>query len=390
METSRIFGNSVPISQQQQQSSTQSTLFSTSPIFISGQKTHSEETISKNGLSKEIHVVVKNSPFHVTIGGATHIDVRKIAFDAFLVYDETSKEVDFVKSKPVELKVTPTESGNEVECELRIKVLTSHHEDLLFKIKLSGYNPITKEEIPGLFLYTFPIKVISKPEQLKKRPPSKKRTLTDMLVETITRIEKKQEEQQTLIERVLNQQLMMPISYSSVPPQQSSFLSSEMESPSIKKRKHDLFWDAMTDPSDKLFDPIPSSSSSSSSSSYPKEKDGKKETVDFESAFSSMLKSYNLMTQEEKPETIRKMVRNTSSRETERLSELLDLFWTEGLLKERSYGSNTNTNPNSSIHIGNSGEGCTCAECPHKVELERIDDFYKEFLHTGVQLPPGF
>jgi hypothetical protein len=108
--------------------------------------------------------------------------------------------------KPMDFKSTPIDNGHFLDVELRIKVLTSQHEDMLFRVRIQGYNPITKEEIPGMIVLTPSIKVISKPEQLKKKQPSKKRSLTDMLVETVSRIEKKQEEQQRLIERMLQQQ----------------------------------------------------------------------------------------------------------------------------------------------------------------------------------------
>jgi hypothetical protein len=96
------------------------------------------------------------------------------------------------------------------------------------------------------------------------------------------------------------------------------------------------------------------------------------------------------MKPEEKPEVIRKLVRNSSTRETERLSELLDLFWTEGLQKE--LGPSRNSLRNVVDHQSNVGEeGCHCPECPHKQELERIDEFYKEFLTSGtVVMPPDF
>lgn len=93
------------------------------------------------------------------------------------------------------------------------------------------------------------------------------------------------------------------------------------------------------------------------------------------------------MQPEEKPETIRKLIRNSSTRDTERLSELLDLFWTEGLQKEPSYGSRPKERP--AVIGGSKDAGCNCPDCPHRQELERIDEFYKEFLSTGVNMP-GF
>jgi len=87
----------------------------------------------------------------------------------------------------------------------------------------------------------------------------------------------------------------------------------------------------------------------------------------------NLIRSYQGMKQEEKPETIRRVIRNSSTRDTERLSELLDLFWTEGLLKERSFTRQPGTSVQTHDHTNN-GEACQCPDCPHKVELERIDE----------------
>jgi len=112
-----------------------------------------------------------------------------------------------VKVKPMDFKATPSENGQQLQVELRIKVLTSQHEDMLFRVKVQGFHPLSREELPGISVVTPPIKVISKPEQLKKKQPSKKRTVSDMLVETMIRIEKKQEEQQQLLDKMMKQQI---------------------------------------------------------------------------------------------------------------------------------------------------------------------------------------
>ncbi len=104
---------------------------------------------------------------------------------------------------------------------------------------------------------------------------------------------------------------------------------------------------------------------------------------EFEDAFVSLVKHYTGMKPEEKSETIRKIIRNSSARDTERLSELLDLFWTEGLQKE--LGSRSNVRDRAlQAGLVKDNETCSCADCPHKLELERIDEFYKEFLSSGV------
>jgi hypothetical protein len=370
-----FFSGSVPIGHALSQSAFPAPI---PHLYIVSQKTHSEEVISKNGIQKNVHMVVKNSPFHIVVQMSNgSIDFNRVAFDSSLVYDcEGLKEVDFVKAKPVEFKPTPNENGTQLDCELRIKVLSSHHEDQLFKIKIQGFHPISKEEIPGLVLYTFPIKVISKPEQLKKRAPSKKRTLTDMIVDTISRIEKKQEEQQKMIERMLQQQAIAAANLQQLGPQH---LPQSQESSKRQRTEEVAFWDAIT--------------SDANSCNNKEEKKG--ETADFEETFIGLIRAYQTMKDEEKPETIRRVIRNSSTRDTERVSELLDLFWTEGLLKERSFSGRqpgticTQSGGGLGGNSNSNSEGCNCIDCPHKQELERVDEFYKEFLNSGVNFP-GF
>jgi len=359
-DVARFFANSIPQHHLGRHPSPYPVL--TPPQLISlGHKTHSEESVSKNGIQRTVLIVVKNSPFHFQMGvtsGSSKIDFNQIAFESFLVYDcDGNKEVDYVKVKPIEFKPTPSENGQNLEVELRIKVLTSQHEDMLFKVKIQGFHPITREEIPGMCLLTPAIKVISKPEQLKKRQPSKKRTLTDLLVDTVNRIEKKQEDQQRLIERMLSQQSQPLV----VPAQVVDKRQKVDDTPAS-------FWEEL-----------------------PEKNEAKaKELPEFEESFVHLLKAYTAMKAEEKPETIRKLIRNSSGRDTERLSELLDLFWTEGLQKEPSFGGRTRFANNNSNMNKPDEDGCSCADCPHKLELERIDEFYKEFLSSGVSVPSAF
>jgi hypothetical protein len=338
-------------------------------LIILTQRAHAEEQISKNGVPKNVLIIVKNSPFHMTLGAtdsSPKVDFNQVAFEASLLYDcESEKEVDFVKAKPLEFKSTPSENGLELEVEIRVKVLTSQHEDMLFKVKIQGYNPITRQPTPGLSLITAPIKVISKPEQLKKNktPSSKKRTVTDMLLETINRIEKKQEEQQKLIEKMLSQQSNLP---------QAPIISTNNGDKRPRIDNALAFWEEITNPEAQV-------------------KEEKKDLpVCFEEAFIDLVKAYNNMKSEEKPETIRRLIRNSSSRDTERLSELLDLFWTDGLHNEPSLRSNNFNGRARDRFPSNNDEGCTCSDCPHKVELERLDEFYKEFLSSNQTMQPHY
>lgn len=102
-------------------------------VTILKQTSPFEERVTRNGIQRDIHVVIKNSPFVVQMGVSRNceIDLNHIAFEASLLYDtDGEKGVDFVKLKPIEYKCIPNEAGDQVSVELRIKVLTSQHEGI--------------------------------------------------------------------------------------------------------------------------------------------------------------------------------------------------------------------------------------------------------------------
>lgn len=263
-------------------------------INIVKQTSPFEERVTRNGIQRDIHVVIKNSPFIVQIAVAKNceIDLNHVAFEAALLYDtEGDKGVDFVKVKPIEYKCVPSESGDQVAIELRIKVLTSQHEDMFFKVSIQGQDPVSKQDIPNLRVITAPIKVISKPEQLKKRQPppaaaSKKRTVNDMVVEAVTRIEKQQSEQMAIMEKLL-----------------------EINDPS-KRLRTDMGAAAWEFPLRQIKDT---------------------ECNDFETSFVQLLKSFAATDPNHRAEKVRRIARTLSVTDNECFSELVDMLASEGL-----------------------------------------------------------
>ncbi len=58
--------------------------------------------------------------------------------------------------------VNVVNGGRQVDIEVRLKVLSSQHEDMFFVVKFSALDPLTKREIsPLLQTFSHPIKVIS-------------------------------------------------------------------------------------------------------------------------------------------------------------------------------------------------------------------------------------
>jgi len=110
--------------------------------------------------------------------------------------------------------------------------------------------------------------------------------------------------------------------------------------------------------------------------------------LEFESAFSMMLRAYSAMSAEQKAERTRKLTRSLSLRDQEQLEEFVDIMGTVGLRTENlnHYPVNPiNMNPMqiNAMHASNNAITCghneNCAEsCPHRMELVRMDQFYNE------------
>jgi len=74
-------------------------------------------------------------------------------------------EVSYVKNEPLEYKINLFDSGTKAVVEIKIKVLTSQHEDMLFRVQLCAVDPVTLLPLEAV---TKPIKVISKLTHVKK------------------------------------------------------------------------------------------------------------------------------------------------------------------------------------------------------------------------------
>jgi len=86
-----------------------------------------------------------------------------------LLYDmEGEKEVSYLKTKPIDYKPAINDVGDQITFDVKIKVLSSHHEDNFFRLKTVVWDPANPEM--QMSTLSYPIKVISKP--LKHRRPS--------------------------------------------------------------------------------------------------------------------------------------------------------------------------------------------------------------------------
>jgi hypothetical protein len=135
------------------------------------QTSPAEERVGKD--DKKVHVVVKNAPFVMQLGVMNNamynqvVNLHHLTFDASLIYDTSSssnpnleKKVDFVRVKPLEYKTRIHENGTQVNLEVRLKVLTSQHEDMFFRVKVQALDPTTGALFaPGMMVISDPVKV---------------------------------------------------------------------------------------------------------------------------------------------------------------------------------------------------------------------------------------
>ena len=138
-----------------------------------------------------------------------------------------------------------------------------------------------------------------------------------------------------------------------------------------------------------------------------------KEGETFEDLFLRCMKAYAAIDPDQRPAKIRKVMRNATTKQTEEVNEFVDLVYAEGLgrniggvdfLTAFATGNNSSSAAASTTPfnissltslMGGNGENtkptqpsegggettCNCAHCPHKMELEKIDQFYSEFLN---------
>jgi len=199
-------------------------------LLILSQGSVMHENFSKNGVQKQVHVVVKNLVFMVEIEAP--IDLTKSTIEAKLLYDfDTDRsqkvEVSFVKNEPLDYKINIGESGQKATVELRIKVLTSQHEDMLFRVRIAAIIDGQAYEC-----HTQPIKVISKmtqkrepmapavvtPTPVKKRSSSSVSSVssTEVITATLLRLEQQQQEIQKMLQLLIHR-LFMDSTYPTSP-----------------------------------------------------------------------------------------------------------------------------------------------------------------------------
>lgn len=322
---------------------------STGPLVMLRQNSLSVEQVYKNGISKRVHVVVKNHPFLLQVGlsGPSYqgqrLDFHRFPVEARLVYDcDQFKEVAFVKMKPIEFKSNVNDRGDQVTVEIRPKVLTSQLEDMLFRVKIVVLDPTKPHQHYSVL--SEPVRVVSKPEQVKKKkapaapkpkkeiekkqPEEPKRPVEELLAEHLAKIESNVNQQEVLL-NILTSRTSRPR------------LDQDEEVQRNDKRKHEEM-----EPAEPL--------------------------TPFEQSVMDLLEAFNRLDEVEKPMKLRRLVKTANAGDIATFTEMIETVSVEASKKPVHTCNNKNKDPNI--------KGCQCDTCPHKEELKRIDEFYNRLL----------
>jgi len=179
------------------------------------------ESVTKNGATKLIHYVVKQTPFCVKFGctaSSTAFNFKTCRLECELLYDlPQHKEVEAIAGKPLEYVCHPSPDGMSCTVDFRVKVLTTQHQNNFFLIRATLVGTDSRDEI-----YTHPIKSVSKPEQIRRRvsmqqtneeetkpvisaaQSSKKRARSEELLTTLEEMKEMQKHQSELLTLLLH------------------------------------------------------------------------------------------------------------------------------------------------------------------------------------------
>lgn len=187
------------------------------------------ETVSKNSECKDVHYIVKQTPFNIRFGltGNTALNFKTCALSCSLIYDlPNRKQVEAIGGKPLDYVCHPSPDGKSCTVEFRIKVLTTQHQNNLFLIQVE----LESNGGERLAVDTHPIKSVSKPEQIRRRHAlakaeedvkpvlsSKKRARGEELLTTLEEMKAVQHQQTEMIALLLQQNFQQQQAPSSVP-----------------------------------------------------------------------------------------------------------------------------------------------------------------------------
>ena|SRR3990167_7446182 len=340
---------------------------------------------------RAVHVVVKNVPFNMKLGlqhdglGPT-LNLNHLMFEGKLLYStKENKEVDYVSVKPVELRRFIKQEKDEIQLQLRIKVLSSHHENLCFVVKILALNPITGKEFhPLMTILSEPIRVISKPERKQPKPTAKKaavpkKKIEERIKDSLKEIEEYQEQQQLIISQLRKTVETHPVLTGGPPAPTSGrdIIMNDQSTTSNNSQDLDISYNSFL-----LASPFGGNPQGTPSNNPPNSFDwlfgasqlnsstNSAPTVDpnvafFERSFKKFLFVYNTMTPDARHDQIRKFLRNSVQKDLEQIHEFIRIL-SETQIKNSSA-------PKSE---------CACDVCPYQTRLQQIE--FEQFAFPGM------
>lgn len=270
---------------------------------------------------------------------------------------------------------------------------------MFFRIKVRALEPKTKREFnPPLEVISAPIKVISKPKQLKKRKTTKRRSLNDMLVETVQRIESQQQAQQECLEELLRNRKRKAERNAKVGGFKSPIAPTTNYIDSINSSALGSLPPHLNNYSN-TFNTNQNNNNTTNNNNNNNNINNNNgwdpsaiAEEELAEALVQFFSAYEQLEAEDRPTKIRRVMRSCTTRETEELSELFrDLTYARAAgerekEKEKEEEKKKSKEGDDQYAYPASVEGCNCLDCPHKLELEKIDEFYKDFLASELPL----
>ncbi|KAL6055985.1 hypothetical protein QOT17_016402 [Balamuthia mandrillaris] len=301
--------------------------------------------------TKVVHNVVKNTPFVVRVGLQSCEEAAPLAFnfntthslEVALCFDcEELKEVPFLNQKPVDYKVRSVTNANkevELNVDVKIRVLSSHCEHMMFRLRFRLVDVVTGEAVLLMSeggrgrnrgyceVFSESIRVVSKPEQIKTavqqqqqgqqqgknattatKKKSNKRTVNDRIEEIVMRMESAQRRQTCLLEQLFAEKQQRTKA------EQDN--ENEVESSSSRYHKR-----RKLSPSEYHHEVV-------KTEAVDNEEEQQRQ---LEQAMDNLLDVYQRLDSESKPRSLRRLLRKTSARRTSSLCEMVSLLDSQGL-----------------------------------------------------------